>query len=86
MKPVKLLKIGSRLAWLAILFWIIETAFFLIRDGWHWTATDPIEMICDSIVVIVFNIGCMMMIVGICTWAWDQIMKENEKPVHGDQG
>ncbi len=34
----------------AIAIWILETVFFLIRDGWHWKAASPEEKVFDSIV------------------------------------
>lgn len=32
-------------------FWVLETLFFLITDGWHWTACNIYEERCDSIVI-----------------------------------
>jgi hypothetical protein len=32
------------------IFWIIETVVFLIIEGWHYKATNPIEINCDKIV------------------------------------
>jgi len=29
--------------------WIIETAIFLIYEGWHLKATHPIEIYCDDV-------------------------------------
>lgn len=30
--------------------WIIETAIFLIYEGWHLKVTHPIEIYCDDVV------------------------------------
>jgi len=32
-------------------FWILETLFFLVTDGWHWKACNVYEERCDTIVV-----------------------------------
>lgn len=31
-------------------FWLLETFIFLIVEGWHYKATNPIEVYCDKIV------------------------------------
>ena len=33
-----------------LFFWILETSIFLIIEGWHLKATNPIEIYCDKIV------------------------------------
>jgi hypothetical protein len=40
---------------IAFLLWIGETSFFLIRDGWHITATAPAEIVADKIVGYLWN-------------------------------
>lgn len=43
-------KLG-KIVWIAsFIFWITETIIFLIIDGWHWKAINPIEIYCDKIV------------------------------------
>lgn len=37
-------------------FWIFETVFFLIVEGWHTKANSQAEKICDSIVSSTFNL------------------------------
>jgi len=32
------------------IFWLTETIIFLIIEGWHLKATNPIEIYCDKIV------------------------------------
>ncbi len=39
---------------LTLLFWLLETLFFIIKDGFHWKAETKAEMICDSIVTYGF--------------------------------
>ena len=34
-----------------LLFWLLETLFFLITDGWHLSACNIYEERCDSIVI-----------------------------------
>jgi len=41
----------ARLYWCGgIFFWIVETLVFLIIEGWHYEATNSIEIYCDKIV------------------------------------
>ena len=35
---------------IAFAFWLTETTIFLILEGWHWKATNPIEIVLDKIV------------------------------------
>ena len=41
----------TKIVWLgSFAFWIIETIIFLIIEGWHWKATNKIEIYCDKLV------------------------------------
>ena len=41
----------AKIVWIwSFCFWIIETIIFLIIEGWHWKATNEIEIYCDKIV------------------------------------
>jgi hypothetical protein len=41
----------AKLFWISgFIFWIIETIVFLIIEGWHWKAKNPIEIYCDKTV------------------------------------
>jgi len=42
---------------LALLFWFIETTFFLILEGWHWTATNHLEIWSDRGVALFFLVA-----------------------------
>jgi phosphate starvation-inducible membrane PsiE len=46
----KSIDLASGVLVMTLIFWIIETVFFLIRDGWHWYATCQAEKVCDFIV------------------------------------
>lgn len=58
----KYFDIANVINFLAVNFWILETIFFLIRDGWHWKAISPEEKLVDKIVgfffVIAFTCSC----------------------------
>lgn len=67
----KLLLIAKFNKWFIIAIVVFmwgETIFFLIRDGWHFVPTDPIEIICDDIVRKAFNVWL------ICYFAYFPIM------------
>jgi len=50
-KELKVLWRVARPTWIAgTLIWIIETAIFLIYEGWHLKATHPIEKWFDRLV------------------------------------
>ena len=50
-KELKTLWKLAKSFWIAgTVFWIIETIIFLIIEGWHYKATNPIEIYCDEIV------------------------------------
>lgn len=38
-------------------FWFSYTTFFIIRDGWHWRAVDPVEKVLDQITYWGWSIG-----------------------------
>lgn len=38
-------------------FWLLETITFLIIEGWHWKATHPIEIYCDTIVSNIWSVA-----------------------------
>ena len=49
------------------IFWVIETIIFLIIEGWHYKATNPIEIYCDKIVVNFWNVAFNITVV-TCTY------------------
>lgn len=61
-------------------FWIIETIIFLIYEGWHWEATNPIEIYCDKIVSSMWNFAITL---SVCIGVYYifNLNKENEKPI-----
>jgi len=50
-------KIASIILLIVILFWIGETVFFLIKDGWHYRPLSVAEAQCDKIVSYIFTLG-----------------------------
>ena len=49
-------ELAQKILRLVIIFWIVETIIFLIIEGWHWSATNSIEILCDKIVIYIFAI------------------------------
>lgn len=49
----------------AIAFWLIETVFFILRDGWHWEASCDAEKLCDSGVELMATIGIVYLLLAI---------------------
>jgi len=45
---------------ISLITWISETAFFLIKEGWHWEATSVYEKNFDKAVFIMTTIGLVM--------------------------
>jgi len=52
----KMWKWTQKISFITFCFWIFETVFFLIVEGWHTKANSKSEKICDSIVSFTFNI------------------------------
>ena len=45
---------------IGVSLWIIETVFFLIRDGWHMKAISSEEQMLDYISATFINIGIIL--------------------------
>jgi hypothetical protein len=59
-KLAKILWIGS------FLIWGLETIIFLLIEGWHLKATNPIEIFIDKTVVNVWNFALnLSMMIGL---------------------
>ena len=46
---------------LFILFWQVETWFFIIRDGWHWKAISESEKTCDGIASFLLTVSIALL-------------------------
>jgi len=44
------------------IFWLLETIVFLIIEGWHYKATNHIEIYLDSIVLEMWHFALMLTI------------------------
>jgi len=53
-------KIGVTIVQIGFAFWLIETIVFLILEGWHYKATNPKEVLCDAIAILVIRIGLFL--------------------------
>lgn len=40
-----------------LIFWQVETWYFIIRDGWHWKAITEAEKTCDGIASMLLTIS-----------------------------
>jgi len=45
-----------------LMLWIVETGIFLIIEGWHYKATNPIEIWFDKCVGNMWNCATMLII------------------------
>lgn len=45
-------KLMKKILYWTLIFWISETVFFLIKDGWHWKPISKAEVYCDFLVGI----------------------------------
>ena len=48
---------------LGFIFWLLETIVFLIIEGWHYKATNPIEIHFDKIVSNILEFALNLTIV-----------------------
>ena len=46
---------------LFIIFWQVETWFFIIRDGWHWKAISESEKTCDGIASFLLTVSITLL-------------------------
>jgi len=51
----------------ATLIWIIETIIFLIIEGWHYKATNPIEIWIDGLVGSMWNSALLLTVI-VCIY------------------
>jgi len=68
-------KVAKRFWISATIFWIIETVIFLIYEGWHLHATNPIEKYCDKVVSGMWDFALWLTIL-ICMYC---LMNLNKK-------
>jgi hypothetical protein len=71
----KIYKVAVIIMGLSLGFWFIETLYFLVREGWHYEATNKAEIICDKIFKISLNIGFIVWLVSVSMLV-DKIMKK----------
>lgn len=55
-----ILKLANYVAIGMVILWILETLFFLIIEGWHLKATNPIEIFFDKVVLAMFRIAIFL--------------------------
>lgn len=76
-KELKVLWRVARPTWIAgTLIWIIETAIFLIIEGWHLKATHPIEKWFDKLVSGIWTFA-LWLTVYICVQYIFNLNKKN---------
>lgn len=64
-KIKKTVKTSSNLIVGGFIFWITETVFFQIRDGWHWHSSCQLETYCDNLVVLIYQIGLITLMTAV---------------------
>lgn len=73
----RLWNVAKYVGLLTVSFWILETVFFLVLEGWHWTATNKYEERCDSIVLL-GGFGCFALTLFVITEITSLILNEIE--------
>jgi hypothetical protein len=58
-------RLSKTIALYTSIFWLIETIFFLIKDGWHLKAINEWEKTCDTIVKHSFNIVFVLFFISV---------------------
>lgn len=54
----------ARIFWIVGTFvWLLETIFFLIYEGWHLKATNPIEIFFDKVSTDMLNFAMWLTVV-----------------------
>lgn len=54
----------ARIFWIGGTFvWLLETIFFLIYEGWHLKATNPIEIFFDKLSADMLNFAMWLTVV-----------------------
>ena len=59
----KLYKIATIIMLIGLLFWFIETIYFLIAHGWHLEAHNDAERTCDVISSFIMNVAIFLWVV-----------------------
>ncbi len=74
----------SRLGTLTLLFWVAESIYFNLVEGWHWKATSEAEKRCDTIVGWMTGIAAFLLfncLLQMCktylSWAMEDPTAEN---------
>jgi hypothetical protein len=57
MKTKTKFKLSKVFFWSFLLFWQIETWFFIVRDGWHTESIINAEKTCDKIAGFLFGLS-----------------------------
>lgn len=69
----------ARIFWIGgTIIWLLETIFFLIYEGWHLKATNPIEIFFDKIVTDIWNFALWLTFV-TCAYYLSNLTRKNYK-------
>lgn len=72
------------LLWAAMIFWLLETAYFTFMYGWHYEAINEAERICDNIVTLLMTAGFLLTFVCVTDYIEFKLTietKEDEKTI-----
>ena len=73
----KLYEFQAVLLKMAFWIWITETVVFLLIEGWHWKATNPIEIRLDQMVSALFTIWFILLIRLVLVF-FEELIKQSE--------
>lgn len=69
----------ARFFWIGgTIVWLLETIFFLIYEGWHLKATNPIEIFFDKIASDMWNFALWLTVV-TCAYYLSNLTRNNSK-------
>jgi hypothetical protein len=61
----------AKILWISgLTFWAIETTIFLILEGWHLKATNPIEIRLDAISSSIWEVSLFLTLWVCCQLLW----------------
>lgn len=77
-KEIKTILKLALIFWRAsIIFWLLETTIFLIIEGWHIKATNPIEIYLDKIVSNMWGFALFLTIC-VCVYTLINLTKTKD--------
>lgn len=60
----KIIDRGEYIVVYSFIFQLTQTVVFLLLEGWHWTATHPVEKLFDNLYGVAAVVGLAIMLFG----------------------